>query len=97
LQRKFNISVECYIIEACLKKDRFDLVLEIYKDNKYISGKALESAAQLGYSKIVEHLLQSCTEIPSHYEEWALRNAAGGGHKAIVVYKFALIYPPIIL
>jgi hypothetical protein len=79
----FNRNVESFMIQACLKKDYFDLVLGIVRNNSFLSGKALESAARLGHTNIVEILLQSRTVIPSHHAGWAIQCAAKRGHTHI--------------
>jgi hypothetical protein len=84
--RKFENNVECYIINAFLEKGHFDIVLEIVKDNAYLSMEALERAARLGHIMIVEILLQNRNrnDIPAHSVNHSLINAATGGHGAIV-------------
>jgi hypothetical protein len=83
-ERKFKNNVESYMIIACLNKGHFDLVLEIVKDNAFLSGKALESAARLGHTNIVELLLQSRADIPANYIFWALEYASEIGHIPVV-------------
>jgi hypothetical protein len=80
----FNSKVESFMIQTCLKKDYFDLVLGIVRNNLLLSGKALESAARLGHTNIVEILLQSRIDIPSHHVGWALQCSAKRGHTPIV-------------
>jgi hypothetical protein len=60
---RFNSNFESYMIIACLNKGHFDLAIGIVKDNVFLSGKALESAARLGHTNIVELLLQSRADI----------------------------------
>jgi hypothetical protein len=85
-KRKFKNNVECYMINACLEKGHFDIVLEIVKDNAYLSMEALERAARLGHIMIVEILLQNRNrdDIPAHSVNHFLLDAATGGHGAIV-------------
>jgi hypothetical protein len=85
-KRKFENNVECYMINACLEKGHFDIVLEIVKDNAYLSMEALERAARLGHIMIVEILLQNRNrnDIPAHSVNHSLLDAATGGHGAIV-------------
>jgi hypothetical protein len=79
----FNCAFENYLIEACFEKEHFGLVLGIVRNNSFLSGKALESAARLGHTNIVEILLQSRTDIPSHYAGCAIQCAAKSGHTHI--------------
>jgi hypothetical protein len=66
-KRKFKNNVECYMIKVCLKKGHFNLVFGIVNNNNDLFVYALESAARLGNSNIVELLLQSRTDIPADY------------------------------
>jgi hypothetical protein len=80
----YKNNVESYMIKACLKKGNFDLVLEIVKDNAYLSGKALESAVRLGHKSNVEILFQSRANITSDRVGWALIYSAKNGHLPIL-------------
>jgi hypothetical protein len=83
-ERKFNNNVESYMINSCLMKDNFDLVLGIVRNNAGLTGKALECAAQLGHINVVEILLQSRTDTHADAVGRALRCAAKGGYISIV-------------
>jgi ankyrin repeat protein len=83
-KRKFKNNVECYIIKVCLKKGHFNLVFGIVNNNNDLFVYALESAARLGNSNIVELLLHSRTDISADYIGRALFSAARGGHTSIV-------------
>jgi hypothetical protein len=80
----YNCFVDVFMINACLEKGHFDLVLGIVRNNVDLSGMALESAAKLCQTNVVELLLQSRTDIPSYYAGRALCFAAEAGHTPIV-------------
>jgi hypothetical protein len=84
--RYYNDKVEILMINTCLEKGHFDLVLGIVRNNVDLSGKALAlaCAAQLCQTNVVELLLQSRTDIPTHYVGLALINAAENRHTYIV-------------
>jgi ankyrin repeat protein len=80
----FNSNVESCMIIACLNKGHFDLAIGIVKDNPGLSGKALQSAAELGHIPVVEFLLQLHTDIPADYVGLALQGASENGHIPII-------------